>query len=115
MENNFFDHKRKYPRKIFKKPVSYVCRGFTEVATGVEIGEGGLSFESEMALTENDQMVVNFFVPGGEFFSLRATIRSCTKKSEGRLVYGLSFNEVGLTLKRQIRAYVARISVQQPH
>ncbi len=115
MENNFFDHKRKYPRKSFKKPVSYVCRGFTEVAPGVEIGEGGLSFESEMALAENDQMVINFFVPGGEFFSLRATIRSQMKKGNGAVVYGISFNDVELSLKRQIRAYVARISANSSH
>lgn len=113
MEIPNIEQKRKYPRKAFKKPISYLCRGFTEVATGVEIGEGGLSIETDMVLDINQQVVLNFFVPGGHFFCMRATLKNQIPNSNNKFVYGLSFDEVDISLKRQIRAYVARISNSQ--
>ena len=33
--------RRKYPRKAFRKAMSFLCRGVSQVVDGVEIGEGG--------------------------------------------------------------------------
>jgi len=111
--------KRQYPRKSFKKPVAFLSQGVSQVAQGVEIGEGGISFLTDFVLDEKHPVVVNFFIPNGGFFTLRGDVRSAVKIGEsstmnqagGQFTYGLSFNEVSLSLKRQIRAYVARMSL----
>lgn len=105
------DTKRKFPRRPYKKPVAYLCKGLSEVSSGVEIGEGGISFESDYALEVSQDVVVNFFVPDGDFFSLRALVKNKFNGKNGKTVYGCSFNEVSLGLKRQIRAYVARMGL----
>lgn len=105
--------KRKYPRTHFKKPVAFTCKGFSEVTQGVEIGEGGISFQTDLSLDMDSAVVVNFYIPGGGFFCLRALVKNTVQTSSvqtGQVVYGLSFTEVSLALKRQIRAYVARTS-----
>ena len=108
--------KRKYPRTHFKKPVAFTCKGYSEVTAGVEIGEGGISFQTEMTLDMNSAIVVNFYIPNGGFFCLRATVKNTVpgmSTKSGHTVYGLSFTDVSLSLKRQIRAYVARTSHEQ--
>lgn len=103
--------KRQYPRKAFTKPVAFLCQGVSQVAQGVEIGEGGISFQTDFLLNEAHPVVVNFFIPNGGFFTLRGDVRSSVKNAQGKMTYGLSFIEVSLPLKRQIRAYVARMSL----
>lgn len=108
--------KRKYPRTHFKKPVAFTCKGYSEVTSGVEIGEGGISLQTEMTLDLNSAIVVNFYIPNGGFFCLRAIVRNTVDgqaTKPGHTVYGLSFTDVSLSLKRQIRAYVARTSHEQ--
>ncbi len=110
-----YTSQRKYPRKIFKKPVAYLCHGKSAVVIGLEIGEGGLSFESDEQLQTEQNIVVNFFVPGGDFFSLQTTIKSAFEKQDqsNKMIYGVHFNNMNLSLKRQIRAYVARMSLNE--
>jgi len=105
------EKKRKYPRKSFNKPVAFICKGIATVADGVEIGEGGLSLQTEFALNLSDKIVINFYLPQAGFFSVRAEVKNTvpaqvTKKNS--MVYGLGFVDVPLSLKRMIRAYVAR-------
>ncbi len=104
---------RKYPRKLFKKPVAYLCHGNSRVVMGVEIGEGGLSFESNESLSIEQNVVVNFFVPEGDFFSLQTSVRSAAPRTDGVVLYGVHFLNMSLSLKRQIRAYVARMSLNE--
>lgn len=108
--------KRRYPRTHFKKPVAFTCKGYSEVSPGVEIGEGGLSIQTEMSLDLNSAIVINFYIPDGGFFCLRAIVKNTIEgqvSKPGHTVYGLSFTDVSLSLKRQIRAYVARTSHEQ--
>ncbi len=104
---------RKYPRKVFKKPVAYLCHGNSRVVMGVEIGEGGLSFESDQDISLEQNIVVNFFIPEGDFFSLQTSVKSAAQKSDGLTLYGVHFLNMSLSLKRQIRAYVARMSLNE--
>ena len=104
---------RKYPRKLFHKPVAYLCQGFSQVVMGVEIGEGGLSFESEQKILVDQNIVVNFFIPEGDFFSLQTSVRSVASRQDGKTVCGVHFINMNLSLKRQIRAYVARMSLNE--
>jgi len=109
--NEGLSPQRKYPRKIFRKSVAYLCQGSSQVVMGVEIGEGGLSFESEQVISIDQNIVVNFFVPEGDFFSLQTSVRSAATKQDGKIIYGVHFLNMNLSLKRQIRAYVARMSL----
>ncbi len=104
---------RRYPRKIFKKPVAYLCNGHSRVVMGVEIGEGGLSFESDENISLDQNIIVNFFVPEGDFFSLQTSVKSAAPGSDGFVLYGVHFLSMDLSLKRQIRAYVARMSLNE--
>jgi hypothetical protein len=82
----------------------------------MEIGEGGIAFQTGMALELGNEVVVNFYIPGGSFFCLRAIVKNTNAgvaTKAGQSVYGASFSDVSLTLKRQIRAYVARTSHEQ--
>lgn len=102
-------NRRKFPRKSFRKTISFLSDGKSEVVEAVEIGEGGISFKSILEIPKEQRMIVNFFLPEGDFFSVRTTLRNIQTTSQ-HFVYGVSFDDVSISLKRQIRAYVARTS-----
>ena len=113
MKNTIETPQRKYPRKPFQKSVAYLCHGVSQVVKGVEIGEGGLSFESNQSIVVEEKVIVNFFIPEGDFFSLQTSVRSANVRADGKTVYGVHFLNMDLSLKRQIRAYVARMSLNE--
>jgi len=103
--------RRKYPRKSFRKTISFLCLGKGGAVEGIEIGEGGISFRSNRNLELSEKVIVNFFIPEGDFFSVVTTLKNVQPMSgglPGEKIYGLSFDEVSIPLKRQVRAYVAR-------
>lgn len=99
--------KRKYPRKSFRKAISFVYAGKSYIVQGVEIGEGGLSFTSDLVFDAPQKIILNFFLADQEFFSIRASLLNSINRNSGK-IYGVSFEDVSIALKRQIRAYVAR-------
>lgn len=99
--------KRKYPRKAFRKNVSFMCDGKSNLGLGVEIGEGGLSFSSDSKIDVNKKLILNFFLSEKDFFSVRITLLNVLNTTK-TFTYGASFDDVSIALKRQIRAYVAR-------
>lgn len=101
------EFKRKHPRKSYKKAISFMCGGTASLGSGVEIGEGGMSFTSTTKIDLNKKMIVNFFLSDRDFFAARMTVRN-KQNSLNLYTYGASFDDVSIALKRQIRAYVAR-------
>lgn len=77
---------------------------------GIEIGEGGISFSFDKEIPLQQALILNFFLTEKEFFSVKATLRNSVK-SAGSFIYGTSFDDVPIALKRQIRTYVARTSL----
>jgi hypothetical protein len=104
-----YPNRRKFPRKSFRRNLSFISLGKAEVVEGVEIGEGGISFKSQVEIPKDQRLIVNFFLPEGDFFSVRTTLRNIQNTSQ-YFIYGVSFDDVSIALKRQIRAYVARTS-----
>jgi hypothetical protein len=104
--------RRKFPRKFFRKKLTFLCRGKATVVDGVEIGEGGISFKSDFILDDNQQLIVNFFISEGDFFSVRTTLKNRQVVND-QFIYGVGFDDISIALKRQIRAYVARKSTNQ--
>jgi c-di-GMP-binding flagellar brake protein YcgR len=101
--------RRKYPRKTFKKAVSLMFDGRAGLAQGIYIGEGGMSFALEEKIEAPKKIIVNFFLSDKDFFSVRVSLLNSFKNENG-YAYGVSFDDVSIALKRQIRAYVARAS-----
>ncbi len=97
---------RKYPRREFRRGVGVLSAGHYILAESIDIGEGGLSFQSEFMLDAIKTVVITFQIPNGEMISVAGTIRN--QRQEGDKVHaGLSFNALTFTYKRQIRYYVS--------
>lgn len=111
--NNPYEDKgyfrRQFPRRAMKRKAGVLCDGSYFVCDTGEVGEGGMSILSEYVLSEGYQLVVSFQVPGGDFISLRAVVRSVgkVKSGEDQVHHGLSFSDVPFATKRQIRAFVS--------
>ena len=101
------DLKRKHPRKSYRKAISFMCDGKASLGSGVEIGEGGMSFSTTAKIELHKKMIVNFFLSDRDFFAVRMTLQNI-QNSAKIYTYGASFDDVSIALKRQIRAYVAR-------
>lgn len=87
-----------------------MCDGEAFLVEGVEIGEGGISFVFNKEIPLQRSMILNFFLSEKEFFSVKATLRNSVPNA-GSYIYGTSFDDVPIALKRQIRTYVARTSL----
>jgi len=103
-------NKRKYPRKAYSRVLSFISSGNASTGRGVEIGEGGLSFTTDMQLCVDQKMIVNFFLSEKDFFSIRVTLLNVLNSAKTS-TYGVSFDDISIALKRQIRAYVARTAL----
>lgn len=99
--------KRKHPRKSFRKAISILCDGKAKLGNGVEIGEGGISFSTDIKIEVNKKLIMNFFLSDKDFFSVRVTLLNVLNSTQS-YTYGAKFDDVSIALKRQIRAYVAR-------
>lgn len=97
---------RKYPRKEFQRKIGILFGGLYQVVDGVEISEGGLSFQTDMVFAPNRECVLTFKIPKGDFISLRGTIKHMTK-NQGFMNVGVSFIQVPFSNKRQIRNFIA--------
>ena len=98
--------RRKFPRRSLNKKVGVLFDGSYFICTSGEIGEGGMSIVSEYALTEGRELVLNFQIPNGTFVTLRGSIKNVIAK-DGAVTHGISFDEIPLAFKRQIRAFVS--------
>lgn len=100
--------RRQYPRREMKRKVGVLCGGTYFVCETGELGEGGMSIVTDYVLTEGNEVVVSFQIPGGNFTFLRATVRSTQKKEgDSRVTHGLSFKGIEFSVKRQIRSFVS--------
>ncbi len=104
-DKTFF--RRKFPRRVFKRGLGVLHRGQFHICESEEIGEGGLSFTCAEALLVDSLIVVSFRIPGGDFVSLRAQVKSARPHESGRFVHGISFANIAFSRKRQIRSFVS--------
>ena len=81
--------------------------GKASIAQGIDIGEGGLSFAIDEKMQPPQKLIINFFLSDKDFFSVRVSLLNVFAQTAG-FSYGVSFDDVSIALKRQIRAYVAR-------
>lgn len=98
--------RRKFPRRSLRKRVGVLFDGQYFICDSGEIGEGGMSIQSEYALTEGREIVLSFQIPEGTFVILRGLIKS-VRNQQGVAIHGIAFEEISLAFKRQIRAFVS--------
>lgn len=98
--------RRQFPRRDFFQGVGVLYRGEYLIAKGVEIGEGGISFQLGFVLDLNQQLVVTFRLPGYRFLSLRVEVKN-SKKTAGEMQYGCAYVDVSFEVRRKIRSFVA--------
>lgn len=113
MSQNFIDqgyYRRKFPRRVLDRRVGVLARGQYFICMAGELGEGGMSFETEMVIAVNVEVVVTLQIPGGDFVCLRGEVRSRQKKGnrgQHLMYYGIAFTQIQFTNKRQIRTFVS--------
>ena len=67
-----------------------------------------MSVMTDMVLSEGDEVVVSFQIPGGAFVSIRSVVKSVLKAEKpGMMMHGLAFTGIEFALKRQIRSFVS--------
>lgn len=111
-EDSIGQFRRRYPRRAFKRRVGVLHRGHYYLADSEEIGEGGMAILLPESFQENDEIVVSFRIPSGDFVSLRAQVRS-VREMNGQASHGVAFNDIAFSHKRQIRTYVSARSANE--
>ncbi len=91
-----------------------MCRGEYRVEKALDLGEGGLSFASELLYPQGLQMTLSFQIPNGTYVVIRSQMVRFTpvaiagKKIEAKTFHhGCSFLNIKFEKKREIRNYVS--------
>ena len=99
--------RRKHPRRTFKRGIGILYQGKYEVAEATEIGEGGMSFVTQMEILKGGLLVINVQIPRGSFMVAMAEAKNVTRNEDGTFRVGCQFRKVKFENKREIRAYVS--------
>ncbi len=100
--------RRKFPRRPFHRAVSLLLNGDYHCLRGSEIGEGGLSVTSDVEVSLDRNVVLNFQIPEGSFISVKAEVRNCRPDDAGGFVLGCSFVNLAFEKRREIRTLVSK-------
>lgn len=100
--------KRRFPRRRFRRPVGLLISGNYMMASAEEIGEGGISLNSPMDVTEGQQILVTFIIPGGEPAVVRGEVRfHALRAGQNSFRIGIQFMTIGFKQKKKLRDYIA--------
>ncbi len=104
----FHQDQRRYPRRAYAHEVGVLCKGEYSIARGLDLGEGGLSFSSDLVFAQGMKLVLSFQIPMGSFLVVRAQVVRMQKDPESnRMMHGCSFLNVKFDNKREIRSFVS--------
>ncbi len=70
------------------------------------MGEGGIGFSCEYAMSEEQNVVVTFQIPRGAMIIVPAVVKN-QKQKDDKMVIGVAFVNLTFTHKRQIRYFVS--------
>ena len=98
---------RRYPRRAYNRPVGVLCRGEYNIVYGVDLGEGGVAFHSDLVYTQGHKIVLSFQIPGGAFVVVIAQVLGVRKDATGQLVHGCAFLNLRFENRREIRSFVS--------
>lgn len=99
---------RKYPRRAFEKRLGVLCAGDYFTVESVDLGEGGVSFISDRAMSLGEHSLISFQIPSGEFVFVRAAVNTIhPNKALKNNRYGVIFEGLSFPRRRQIRLFVS--------
>ena len=113
MENAFFG-RRRFPRRRFKRQISILFEGKYFIGQGIDVGEGGMLFESEFEISqaEGSTFLLNFILATTGICIVRAELRSY-RSATGIHSYGVLFLNLDYEGKKGIREFIAAKSEQE--
>ncbi len=103
-------NQRQSPRRVFKHLVGILRAGSYQVASALQISEGGLLIQGNLQLKpQEDRIVVTILLPDGGHAVTRADVAYYLKPDANRQIaaFGLQFIDLQLHTKRFIRNYIA--------
>lgn len=103
-------HRRKFPRRKFRRAVGFLCKGEYFVGLGEEIGEGGLALYLPQEFPVDQEAVLSFQLQDGSFISVRIEVRNCEAATDNQFFIGCQFKNLKFEHKREIRSYVSERS-----
>lgn len=107
---DLYTQRRRVPRRAFKNQIGLLVSGLYQVETGLEIGEGGMMFQSPRSLEVGKMLAVTFKLPGVSPCVVRAVVKYVLphlEEGNPQSRYGVEFLELDFNYKREIRNYVA--------
>ncbi len=99
-------YRRKFPRRQFQRKIGILIGGKYYIFKSGEIGEGGMSFDSDLVFTNGNELVASFQIPGIGFVCLRAKVKSSRITNEV-CTHGVSFSNIEFEQRRKIRNFVS--------
>ena len=98
--------RRRFPRRLFRRAISWLHQGHYCLGRGMEIGEGGMLIEGEMQMAVGDTLIVNFMMITG-ICMVKSEVRSIRAGADGLLQYGLQFINLTYDGKKGIREFIS--------
>ncbi len=105
--------KRKYPRRSFTSRVGILIQGKYFIESSLEIGERGMMFTTEIALREQEEIVVSFVIPETFVVITRAQVRYYIQKGSVAKV-GVEFVNISFEDRRRVRDFISQRKDKTP-
>jgi hypothetical protein len=104
--------RRQVPRRPYEASLGLLYRGEYLLEQTYYVSESGLMISSHRPLKEGELVVVTFKVPSSSILLVRAIVRSVVApKDNSPERYGLEFQNLEFSAKREIRNFVAETTV----
>ena len=97
--------KRRYPRRMYRRPIGILIGGVYSLFPGEEVGEGGLSLIAPAKVGDSQGVVVTFALEG-ELHVMKGEVRYQAVKGPGQVVMGIAFQNIAFKYKKMIRRYI---------
>lgn len=102
-----FDRRRRFPRVPFYVPVGVLMEGRYRVVFGYELGEGGMSIQTQDPVPLAQRILLTIPSAKMHFYCVQAEVRNCLTQPDGTFHIGTQFIEVSFEVKRDIRSFVS--------
>lgn len=98
---------RRTPRRVYERPIGLLRHGEYNVVEALQLSEGGMLFQVKPKFEIKDHIVATLILPSGGAVVARGELLYELPTTEGMRKYGVKFIDLGLHLRRWIRAYVS--------
>ncbi len=99
---------KRFPRRLYERPVGVLCDSKYTMEFSVNVGEEGMLVRSSRHLKEGQNVLLNFWMDKFGYIIIPAQIR-WVKDAEGSKdqFFGLLFLKVSFDCRRALRTFIA--------